>query len=252
MKKHIEELKKGGCTIIKNMVAKPLLSRLKNELQAAIDKEAAFHGTTNYRDYGMLLACPMYGGAFLELLETKGLFDPVNAVLGESCIIHVYTSSSLPPGGVNYATRIHRDSFTHLPASFPFYAILIALDDFTPENGAMQYMPASHELTIAPTGDEFETASVPLLLYKGDVFYFDSRLWHKAGENSSAGWRHAVAMGISPPQLKQKVDLPGILKEQRGSLSRVAKQKLGFESIPATTLEAFYGLQGERSFKAIK
>ncbi len=124
---------------------------LRRELETAIEKEVVFHKTREYRDYGMLLAAPIYGGQILQLAENPELFQLPNEILGENCIIHVYTSSSLPPHAQNYSTRIHRERSEKYPDILDFIGMLILLDDFTAENGATWYLPGSHRMTKSPS-----------------------------------------------------------------------------------------------------
>src|SRR4051812_40974837 len=94
----VKAIKAEGFCIVENVIAEPELSALKASAQNAIEKEAAYHGNTSYRDYGVVQACPMYGGAFLNLLENKTFIEPFNDVMGEGCILYVYITSSMPPG----------------------------------------------------------------------------------------------------------------------------------------------------------
>ena len=94
---------------LEKIVDENLLNQLENELMISIKKEASFHGTNEYKDYAMLLACPIYGGAFIKVLEIDNLWKPFNSLLGDSCITYVYTSSSMPPNKSNYSSRIHVD-----------------------------------------------------------------------------------------------------------------------------------------------
>jgi len=231
------DLETHGFLICEKLLAESHVSRLRAELAAAIEKEQR----PGHQDHGMLLAAAIYGGEMLNLVEHSPLFAPVNAVLGETCIIHVYTSSSLPPHATNYSTRIHRERSDKYPDIADFVGLIIALDDFTLENGATWYLPGSHRLKTPPTETDFYSEAKRLVMAKGSVFYFDWRLYHAGGENKTSAWRHSLAMGMTPAYHKQKIDLPRAIPEKfAANLGDAAKQKLGFFSVPPVSISEYY------------
>ncbi|MBV6494822.1 MAG: hypothetical protein LDLANPLL_02859 [Turneriella sp.] len=223
---------------------------LKKQLEACLDQEAQKFADKNEKDRGLLLAAPIYGGAFLDLVSVEELFEPVNALLGDTCIIHVYTSSSLPPHGKNYGNRIHHERSDKYPDILDFIIIFILLDDFTEENGATWYLPRSHKNRTQPSEEKFYREATRLVAPAGSALYFDWRLYHAGGFNHTNIWRHALAMGMTPAYQKQKIDLPrAIPSEFTKNLSEFQLQKLGFFSVPPTSLEEYYRAPAERSYK---
>jgi hypothetical protein len=102
-------------------------------------QEAKWHGTTDYQDYGMVLICSLYGGAFWKLFDLPSVTMPFETVLGEGCIVYAYTSSSMPPGKQNYSSRIHVDCPRLIPGYVTNMGATILLSDFTEENGATYF-----------------------------------------------------------------------------------------------------------------
>jgi ectoine hydroxylase-related dioxygenase (phytanoyl-CoA dioxygenase family) len=250
--KFVKEIRENGYCIVQSVISTEEVKNLKEAAQDAIAKEAAYHGTTNYRDYGVIQACPMYGGAFLTLLENKTFVEPFNDVMGEGCILYVYITSSMPPGSPNFSTRIHVDRPRVFVDYCECFAGLVLLDDFTEENGGTFYLPASHNQVEQPDEKYFYANAKRLVAPAGSVFYFNLRLWHAGGCNSTDKWRHAVALGMVRPYLKQRYDLPKMMahyKVDTSKLSDYAKQKLGFFAIPPTTLDEFYGPIEKRTYK---
>ena len=173
--------------------------------------------------------------------------------MGEGSIIYVYISSSMPPYKGNFSTRIHVDR----PRLFSNYCEclggLIMLNDFNEENGCTKVLPGSHNLKEKPTELFFQENAININAKAGSVLYFNLRLWHTGGINTTNQWRHAIAIGVVRPYLKQKFDIPGTIKKNQidiRHLSPYAKQKLGYNAIPPTSLNEFYGNAGiEKSYK---
>lgn len=239
-----------GYILCNSLLSPGSIEVLRSELELAITHETAEYGKFAVRDYAMLLAAPIYGGALLHLAENRELFAVPNEVLGDTCIIHVYTSSSMPPRAGNYSSRIHRERSPRYPDIGDFIGVIILLDDFTAENGATWYLPASHRRTEIPSEEEFYAKAVRLIAPAGSVFYFDWRLWHAGGRNQTTTWRHALAMGITPAYHKQKIDLPrAIPADYAAELDDFGLQKLGFFSVPPSSLDEYYAPPEKRSYR---
>ena len=104
-----------GYCIVENVFSPEFTKQTRVELEAAIEKEVAYHGGSEYSDYGMVLLCSLYGGNFLELFNNKTFTDCIEAAVGEGSIVYAYTSSSMPPNKTNYSRRIHVDSPRIIP-----------------------------------------------------------------------------------------------------------------------------------------
>lgn len=245
-----KKIEEEGYVIVEDLVNGQLVDKLKDELKNAIEIEDKFHGTSNRKDHAMLLACPIYGGAFLDLLEVKEFIDPFDWILGETSIIYVYTSSSMPPQSTNYSNRIHVDRPHFIPGYTEALGCLVMLDDFTEDNGATWILPQSHKQADEPSRDYFYKHAIRATGKKGSVIYFHLRLWHSGGDNMTDKWRHSVGIGFVKGYLKQRIDLPRAMKDVYiNHLSDRAKQKLGFFSQPPSSLEEYYAIGEKRTYK---
>jgi ectoine hydroxylase-related dioxygenase (phytanoyl-CoA dioxygenase family) len=243
-------LEGNGYLVVEGLIAPDLLERGRADLDWAIAKEAEFHKSIEYQGYGMLIACPIYGKSFLEFADHAALMQPFNWVLNDTCIIYVYTSSSLPPGKSNFATRIHVDRPHFIPGYTESLGCLILLDDFTEENGATWVLPGSHKVSQQPSEEYFYQHASRIIAPKGSVFYFHLRLWHAGGVNNTNHWRHALGIGMVRGHLKQRIDLPRAMKDvDISGLSDFGLQKLGFLSQPPVSLEEYYAPADKRPFR---
>lgn len=246
----LRQIGEKGSFIERDVLSPDHIAQLKADLIAAIDEEANYHGGSDYSDYGMVLACYMYGRSFLELLDHAPLMDPIEAVLGPGCILYAYTSSSMPPHGSNYSGRIHVDSPRVIPGYMTNLGVTIALDDFTADNGATYYLPRSHTRLDAPSEDEFFAGAERLIIPAGSVFFFHARTWHRGGKNTTSEWRHGLTFNVCRPFMKQRLDIPRMLAgRDLSGLPERALQKLGFLSQVPASLDEYYAPPEKRKYK---
>ena len=216
----------------------------------AIDADAKQYGNAGAHDHAMVLLCALHGGAFLELLDNERLMEPFNAVLGDECIIYAYTSSSMPPRGDNFSVRVHTDSPRLIPGYVTNMGVTILLDNFTEQNGATWYLPASHTRLDAPAGEEFYPHASRLIAPAGSAFFFNARLWHAGGRNETDRWRHALTINMCRPYMKQRIDIPRAMAAMSmAGVSERAQQKLGFFSQPPASLEEYYLPPEQRPYR---
>ena len=67
--------------------------------------------------------------------------------------------------------------------------MLVALQDFTNDNGATEIVPGTQKLCEYPDPGKFVSNSIQLDLRAGDMLLYHSLLWHRAGNNISNGDR---------------------------------------------------------------
>lgn len=239
-----------GYCIVENVLSPPFIKKAIFELEKAIQNEVAFHGTENYSDFGMVLCCAKYGGVFEEIFSFSKLIEPMEAILGEGCILYAYTSSSMPPKKSNFSNRIHVDTPRFIPNYITNFGVFIALSEINLDNGAMYFLPGSHNDIVPPTEDYFYSNAKRCLLKAGSVFFFNPRLWHAGGFNKTNDWRHAITMNICRPYMKQRIDIPRLLNGiDTSKWSEKAKQKLGFYTQTPSSYEEYYVSPENRKYK---
>jgi ectoine hydroxylase-related dioxygenase (phytanoyl-CoA dioxygenase family) len=239
-----------GYVILRDVLSPSFIARAKQELIQAIAAESGRYGPRAERDYGMVMLCALHGGSFLDLFDNERLLAPFNAVLGDECIVYAYTSSSMPPGGVNYSGRIHVDSPRIIRGYVTNMGVTILLDDFTADNGATWFLPGSHERAETPTEEEFYQAARRVIAPAGSAFFFNARLWHAGGVNTTSSWRHALTINVCRAYMKQRIDIPRAMAgmDLTGT-SDTVKQKLGFFAQPPASLEEYYLPPEQRSYR---
>jgi ectoine hydroxylase-related dioxygenase (phytanoyl-CoA dioxygenase family) len=190
-----------------------------------------------------------------DLLFSKKLEDPrlqqiLASVLGDYWIMYAYTSSSLPPNGKNYGSRIHVYSPRWIPNYPTNLGVIWALDDFTLDNGATYVLPGSHNTPRIPTEDIFNENCIRLSCKRGDLIVFNARLWHRAGENHTEKFRHALTMNVCRPYMKQRMDWVRFIPESiTNQLNSQARRILGFDTRLPSNLEEFFQPEELRFYK---
>jgi hypothetical protein len=149
-----------------------------------------------------------------------------------------------------YIRRIHRDVRTHT-GNFRILAnVLVPLDDFTVENGATYFSPKSHLSPDKPSESNFYENAERLLARAGDIFLFDSNIWHCAGANQTNAPRRALTLTFSRPFVKQQLDYPKFLGAAYGAdASPETRQILGYDARVPTTISEFYRPPEQRAYK---
>jgi len=239
-----------GYVILPDILDPPFVERAKRELAQALAADTGRYGPRAERDFGMVMLCALHGGSFLDLFDNERLVAPFSAVLGDEWIVYAYTSSSMPPGGGNYSVRIHVDSPRIIPGYVTNMGATILLDDFTEENGATWFLPGSQEQADAPAEEQFYERAQRVIAPAGSVFFFNARLWHAGGTNTTSRWRHALTINACRPYMKQRIDIPRAMSRMDLSgVSDQAKQKLGFFAQPPASLEEYYLPPELRSYR---
>jgi ectoine hydroxylase-related dioxygenase (phytanoyl-CoA dioxygenase family) len=242
-----------GCLVVTGVLSPDYIAHAKPALEAAIKKETEYHGTTDYKDYGMVLVCSLYGSTFYEPFDNDVLMAPFNAVLGDGCIVYAYTSSSMPPNKTNYSRRIHRDCpTTRMAPGFPTnMGATITLDDFTLDNGASYFMPRSHTRVDTPSEDAFAKGAERFVAPAGSVMFFDALTFHAGGDNKTDRWRHALTINMGRSWMKQRIDIPRAMTSANidvASISKKAKQKLGFFTQVPASYDEYYAPPEKRKY----
>lgn len=234
-----DSLKKHGYHVFKTVVGTSDTDALRTQVLQAIELERIQLGHRERELYGRLTLACMYGGPLLDLLNHDALFVPVDEVFGEPCLVYTMTTSCIGPGTDNYTARIHRDT-RHVGTTVPLnLGIMLLLDDFNQANGATEFMPASFEVP-EPDLATFEAKAVRLVADAGDLVLFDTRLWHRSGQNSTDKWRSCILFSMVRPWMQQRFDMQGMMSGTDCSvLKPSAKKRLGLIGRPPASISGF-------------
>ena len=197
-------LLRDGYVILQRIVPEEQIDRISAELRELLPDSCGrngFEGTLTQRIYAVIsktLAC----NPLVEHPLVLGLLDRVlapNYLLSQLQVINILPGERSQP-------LHHDDAFFPVPRPRPHYgaATIIAMDDFTADNGATVVIPRSHTWDgHAPTPEDC-AQSIPVIMPKGSMVLFLGTLWHGGGANRSTASRLAVTAQYCEPWVRQQ------------------------------------------------
>lgn len=148
------------------------------------------YGEGNQRVWNVLSRDPV----FVDLVEHPAALRLVQATIGWPALLGNLSANIAAPGcegGLLHADQVF------VPEPWPpdqpqGINVSWCLDDFTEDNGATRVVPGSHRLNRSPRHDDGDR-SVPIIAPAGTLVAFESRIWHRTGENRTHD-RHRAAL----------------------------------------------------------
>jgi len=246
----LRALETDGFAVVPNILARDIALGMRTLLQACIDDDLRrWEGKPGYIDQWMVHNLMLRGEPFLRVLENPVLHAYCTTMLTETCIVYAYTSSSMPPGGSNYSRRIHVDCPRFIPGYATNIGITLALDDFTEQNGATQFMPGSHLSADTPTEATFARDARTVYLRAGEAAFFHGRTFHRGGINRTDQPRHAITINVCRSYMRQRFDYPRLVPpELVDMLGPVGRRFLGFNVRVPTSLDEYYVSDDQRLY----
>lgn len=247
----LAEIQERGFAVVPRIISRDDVARLKPLLQQCIQEDLEKWKGTPYQDKWMVMALMSRHVEFARLMENTLLQQYLGALLGEMCIVYAYTSSSMPPNDGNYSCRVHVDCPRIIPGYTTNVGVIVALDDFTAENGATYFLPGSHTRALAPSRDEFMQFAERAYPEAGDAVFFNARTWHMGGTNRTDRPRHSVTINACRSYMRQQLDFPRLVPaEIVEQLTDVGRRFLGFNVRVPASLEEYYVPEEQRLYKA--
>ncbi|WP_052613965.1 phytanoyl-CoA dioxygenase family protein, partial [Mycobacterium tuberculosis] len=153
----------------------------------------------------------LHGTRYEALPVHPKLLPVIEGVLGRDCLLSWCMTSNQLPGAV--AQRLHCDDEMY-PLPRPHQPLLcnalIALCDFTADNGATQVVPGSHRWPERPAPPYPE--GKPVEINAGDALIWNGSLWHTAAANRTDAPRPALTInfcvGFVRQQVNQQLSIP--------------------------------------------
>lgn len=247
----LETIRERGFAVVPAVLDAETTSLMKEQLQHAVDEDLAQWEGRDYPDRWMVHNLMVRHPVFATFLENPVLHAYLTPLLGETCILYAYTSSSMPPSGANYSHRVHMDSPRVIPGYWTNVGVMVALDDYTPENGATRFLPRSFEDEVPPSVEDFLERSEQTFPKAGEAVIFNARTWHMGGMNRSSSPRHALTLNICRSYMRQRFDYPRLVgSETLEHVGETGRRFLGFNVRMPATLDEYYLPEEHRLYKA--
>ncbi len=247
----VEQVETDGFTIVPGALTADEVAPLRDTLaRLAAEQHARITTETAVDDY-MVHNLMLLDDGFLRLLENPSIVAALDTFLGDTSIVYAYTSSSMPIGGSNYSHRVHNDSPRIIPGYPTNLGVIVALDDFTDDNGATYFLPGSFTRSDRPSDDEFFASAVRVHPEAGDLVVFNACTWHLGGTNHTDRERHAATLNAVRSFMRQRFDYPRMIDPDTiPTLSPTLRRLLGFNVRVPTSLDEYYVPADQRLYLA--
>jgi ectoine hydroxylase-related dioxygenase (phytanoyl-CoA dioxygenase family) len=240
----IQEIRTCGYTLVPDFLGGGRLDRVR----AALDCElGAYLGRNNFeghateRIYTLVARDPV----FREVIEDDRVMALCAAFLEPNYLLTGSLAISIHPGETPQPWH-NDDAFYPIPRPRPMVSLstIVAVDDFTAENGGTEVIPGSHLWSDAEIGGDYRDGdresdpdfaarmadrSVPIEMPAGTCVVFAGNLLHRGGANRSPAPRRAFSMQYCQPWARtQENYFLAVPPEQARAMSPRIQSLLGY------------------------
>ena len=241
--KYLEELEILGYTLIKNALQPSEVEELKNELERIWNiQEKEVEKVFNIKEIAEnnIVRAPLtYSNSFIKAYNNSKTIPLIKEILGDYFIISQENGVIVHPNLTHSQNKWHRDlSYMNFVSNPPLAVnAFFCLTNFTAETGATQLLPHSHKINYEPSAEYMSNHGISIEAEAGDVFLFNSMLFHRTGINVSQGKRIGLNHIYTKYILKQQIDIPALLNFKAPEDSFL-NMLLGFDSrVPTSVLD---------------
>jgi ectoine hydroxylase-related dioxygenase (phytanoyl-CoA dioxygenase family) len=247
-----------GCVVVENVLQEGLISRIREAMyrvQARIRDEVGTERLEQAGEIGVLRLPSRFDPVFFELLELPEVLAVLDATVSETAILHVQNGLLLPSFDGEtpqvFQTRFHRDFPRIVNGYLMSINTFFAIDEFTSNNGATFFVPATHQKEGRPDDWYLNAHAVSAECPAGSMLVFDSTIWHAAGDNTSGKDRLALNQQFTRSYVKQQIDYVRALGNDAVERQpERTRQLLGWYTRVVTSLDEFYQPPERRLYRS--
>ena len=195
----LQRLNENGYIILEKLFSDASMDALKADVLPRFKHDTGrnnFEGLATQRLYSMMaetdIANPMVEHPLILGLLDK-IFEP-NYLLSQLQVINIHANEAAQP--------LHYDDGFYpwpRPRRALGAATIIAVDDFTEENGATVVIPQSHLWGDRIPEEADMKTSLKAIMPKGSVLFFLGTLWHGGGANKTTSPRMCLTAQYCAP-----------------------------------------------------
>lgn len=242
-----------GYTLVDNFLTETEIELLKTTMKRAIDEFKPLPNVDRsfvdrYQMHDLINLDVNYG----RLLEDPRLQQLIAPHLGEHWIMYAATSSSIPPHGSNFSSRLHVDCPRFHPGYVFNMGVIWVFDDYELDNGgALKILPGSQHSDIKPDLDFFEKHCVQAVCKAGSLLLFNAKIYHRTYENHTDKWNNSMTLNACRSFMKPRMDWVRFIPTEISSqLNAQARRLIGFDTRLPSSLEEFFLPEEQRLYKA--
>ena len=243
----VAALERDGGAIVEDFVSPSTLAGLWEDLGPSLDATDYcgdwYNGTRTRRLSSLfartphvhpLVTQPLYLGAARALMQR-----PRSMWIGRSRVdvtpgIQISGTQVIQIGPGQGKQPLHRDDALHLrghPGPVSRLQLMLAMSDFTEENGGTQVIPGSHHWDDERAPETSE--AIPTRMRAGSALIWEGGVYHNGGRNTSEEPRTGLTIALDLGNLRQEENQylavpPGIAADLPEEIQRL----LGYDRCP--------------------
>jgi len=203
---HVQRLTRDGYTIIENLLDAATLAKVRDGVAPHLGQHLgrnSFEGFATERVYTLVAR----GAVFEEIAENPQVLALVGRFLQPNFLLSAAQAILIHPGEAEQSLH-HDDNFYRVPRPRPMISMtmIVAVDDFTAENGATEIVPGSHEWG-PPSPQSLPKALAtkrPAVMNAGSCLVMLGTFIHGGGGNRSNATRLAITYQYCEGWLRQQ------------------------------------------------
>lgn len=221
----VTTIARQGYTVVEEFLPKPEIDAIRDafntEVMVTQQNVLGTDRGRTWRAHNLLAKTRAVDHVILD----KRLRAIVNGVIGKYNQINITTLFNTLPGEAKQV--LHQDDLLWpIPRPHPSFLCnaLIAIDDFTVENGATHLVPYSHTW---PQGVDQSVESIQIEMNSGSMLLWDGGMWHAGGANTTADQErmgfflsHQVSY-LRPQEIQLLAIPPEVVKAMPKKLARL-------------------------------
>jgi ectoine hydroxylase-related dioxygenase (phytanoyl-CoA dioxygenase family) len=243
---HLDSLETHGYTVLRNFLDADTLARVREGLKPHLTTHSGrnnFEGFKTERVYTLVGR----GKVFEDIAEHPRVTELLDALLMPGYLLTASQAICIYPGETPQPIH-HDDSFYPIarPRKSISFSTIVAVDDFTAENGGTEIIPGSHKWSDAQANGAYdgrdhdaampaslESQLQPVVMPAGSCIFFHGTLMHRGGANQSAAPRLAFSNQYCEPWARtQENFFLGVPPEVVRTMSPKVQSLLGYNIHP--------------------
>jgi ectoine hydroxylase-related dioxygenase (phytanoyl-CoA dioxygenase family) len=245
---NLQELQEQGYTVITDFLSSGQLEEVNTLFDRMLGSHSGrnnFEGNRTERIYTLVARHRI----FQDIVEDPRILALCDAVLLPNYLLTASQAIVISPGETPQPWHTD-DSFYPIPRPRPMVSLstIVAVEEFTPANGATQVIPGSHRWNDdqiagdyhsgdAETDPEFarrlEGMGIPVVMPAGACMVFAGTLLHRGGGNSAGTTRRAFSNQYCQPWARtQENFFLAIPPAQAARMSPAVQSLLGYSIHP--------------------
>ena len=199
----VTQINNQGFVAIPNWLTEDRVKQLKHDLRSEVDpiRELMPPDFKTVRAHNLLAKTRCAD----DIVCDPKLSAIAQAVLGPNIQISVVVMFDLLPGAK--AQGLHQDDgLWPIPRPHPPFVVnsVIAVDEFTLQNGATHVVPKSHLWHDVPVKQPPDVETLQIAMKPGDMLIWHGALWHGGGANNTQDSRLAIDINFNLSYLAQQ------------------------------------------------